>query len=137
MSWQNLEGISRHELSHIWAILALFFARPDIKVIGQNFKFDHGKLQDICGFYIANVYCDIMMLAHSLHCEFEKSQAFLASLYTEEPYYKDEGREFNWKKDKVDRLLLYNAKDAVVAFEIYERLIEAAKELVVPGFPTG
>lgn len=135
MSWQNLEGMSRHELSQIWAILALFFARDDIKVIGQNFKFDHSKLQDVCGIHIANVYCDVMMLAHSLHCEFEKSQAFLASLYTEEPYYKDEGKEFNWKKDKVDRLLLYNAKDAVVAFEIYERLIEAAKELVVPGFP--
>jgi uracil-DNA glycosylase family 4 len=135
MSWQNLEGISRTELSVMIKILATFFARKDIKVIGQNFKFDHSKLEDISGIKIANVHCDIMFLAHTLHCEFEKSQAFLASLYTEEPYYKDEGREFDWKKDNVDRLLLYNAKDAVIAFEIYLRLMEACKELVVPGFP--
>jgi len=135
MSWQNAEGISKVELSAIWSMLAALFKRPEIRVIGQNFKFDHSKLQDICGIHIENVYCDNMMLAHALHCEFEKSQGFLASLYTEEPYYKDEGREFNWKKDKIDRLLLYNAKDAVVAFEIYENLTEAGRELNVPGFP--
>ena len=116
-------------------MIAELFDRPDILVIGQNFKFDHSKLHDVCGIRIRNIYCDIMLLAHALHCEFEKSQAFLASIYTEEPYYKDEGSEFNWKKDKVDRLLLYNAKDAVVAFEIYLRLVEAAKDLEVPGFP--
>lgn len=135
MTWQNLEGISLRELTLIWGILAEFFNREDIRVIGQNFKFDHGRLQDVCGINIKTIHCDNTMLAHALHCEFEKSQAFLASLYTEEPYYKDEGREFNWKKDKVERLLLYNAKDAVVAFEIFLRLEEAAKELVVPGFP--
>jgi uracil-DNA glycosylase family 4 len=135
LSWQNLEGIADHQLCQIWKILAELFGREDILVIGQNFKFDHGKLEDVCGIKIRNVYCDVMLLAHSLHCEFEKSQAFLASIYTEEPYYKDEGREFNWKKDKVDRLLLYNAKDAAVAFEIFLRLTEAARELVVPGFP--
>ena len=135
MKWQNLEGIQISELSMIWKILIDFFDREDTLVIGQNFKFDHSKLQDVCGIQIRTVYCDVMLLAHALHCEFEKSQAFLASLYTEEPYYKDEGREFDWKRDKVDRLLLYNAKDAVVAFEIYLRLVEAAKELVVPGFP--
>ncbi len=135
MSWQNLEGISKLELAQIWRLLAEFFDRSDTLVIGQNFKFDHSKLQDVCGIQIKNVYCDVMMLAHTLHCEFEKSLAFLASLYTEEPYYKDEGREFDWKKDKVDRLLLYNAKDAAVTFEVYTKILEAARELVVPGFP--
>lgn len=135
MSWQNVEGIARHQLAIMWKMIAEFLARPDIKVIGQNFKFDHSKLEDCLGMRVKNVYCDVMMLAHSLHCELQKSQGFLASLYTEEPYYKDEGKEFNWKKDKVDRLLLYNAKDCCVAFELYLRLMEAGKDLVVPGFP--
>lgn len=135
MSWQNLEGISYPELALMWQMIAQFLARPDIKVIGQNFKFDHSKLEGVCGIRIANVYCDIMMLAHAIHCELLKSQGFLASIYTEEPYYKDEGKEFNWKKDKIDRLLLYNGKDCCVAFELYLRLMEAGRDLVIPGFP--
>jgi len=135
MKWQNLEGIPVHELAAMWKIIAWLLSRKDVLVIGQNIKFDEDKLANICGIKIKNIYCDNMLLAAAIHCEFEKSQAFLASIYTKEPYYKDEGKEFNWKKDKVDRLLYYNAKDAVVAYEIFLKLIEAAKELQVPGFP--
>lgn len=135
LSWQNLDGIARHELAAMWKVIAWLFDQPDILVIGQNFKFDQTKLEDICGIKIPHFYVDTMMLAHALHCEFDKSLGFLCSVYTRIPYYKDEGREFNWKKDKVDRLLLYNAKDAVATFGVFDGLMKAARSLNVPGFP--
>jgi uracil-DNA glycosylase family 4 len=128
-------GISDSEFDHMWRMLAAFLSRSDIKVIGQNFKFDDTKLRRPCGIVIKNVFFDNLLAAHALHCELPKSQAFLTSIYTEEPYYKDEGKEFDVKRSPAEQLFYYNAKDAAVAFEIRLRLEEAGRALVVPGFP--
>jgi uracil-DNA glycosylase family 4 len=134
---RHLQGrgdpIPKHELARIWIMLAEFFARPDIRIIGQNFKFDQSKLLKCCGFKCANVYLDNMLLAHSIYPELDKSQGFLASIYTEEPYYKDDGKEFNWTRDDFDQFQVYNARDAVVAYEIATEQIKEAKEIKVPG----
>lgn len=128
-------GIPDREFDHIWWTVAGFLRRPDIKVIGQNFKFDDEKLRRPCGIKIGRVFFDNMLAAHTLHCELDKSQAFLTSVYTDEPYYKDEGKEFDVRRSPAEQLFLYNARDAAVAFEIFLRLDEALRETVVPGFP--
>lgn len=115
--------ISDVELANIWQILSKLF-RSGIKVIGQNFKFDHDKLAKPCGFDIENVLADTMFMASVVHAEFPKSLQFLTSIYTREPYYKDEGKEFDPRKDKSDQLFIYNAKDALVTLEIYEKLLD-------------
>ena len=63
----------------------------------------------------------------TLNPEFpSKSLAFLQSLYTEEPYHKEEGKEFDFKKDSFEQLLGYNAKDAAVTFELHELMLAEA-----------
>ena len=58
------------------------------------------------------------MLLHFEHfAEFEKSLALQCSIYTEEPYYKDERIS-----DNTDTKLLYNGKDSCVTQEIIECL---------------
>lgn len=133
-SWQNLEGVHDHELAALWGLVADLLV-SDIKVIGQNFKFDQRQLASLCGFRVKNFYCDTSLFAHALHSEFPKALEFTTSIYTEEPYYKEEGREFDWKRDSVDRLLKYNARDACVTFEVYEEMMKDARELIVSGFP--
>jgi uracil-DNA glycosylase len=128
-------GIAEREFDGMWRLVANLLSRADIKVVGQNFKFDDEKLRRPCGIVTANVFFDNMLAAHSLHCELDKSQGFLTSIYTEEPYYKDEGREFDIKRSLVEQLLYYNAKDAAVAFEIYEALWDVMGSKVVPNFP--
>jgi len=128
-------GISDSEFNAIWKITGEFLSRSDIKVIGQNFKFDDTKLRRPCGMVVRNVYFDNMLAAKTLHCELPGSQAFLTSVYTDEPYYKDEGKEFDIRRSPVEQLLYYNAKDAAVAFEIYLRLKEGLAATQVPGFP--
>jgi len=133
--WQNLGGIHDHQLAEMWRMVATLLDSPRIKVIGQNFKFDQRQLARLCGIYIKNFHCDTSLLAHALHPEFPKALEFNTSIYTDEPYYKEEGREFDWKRDKVDRFLTYNGRDAAVTFEIYTEMMKDAHENQVAGFP--
>lgn len=119
----QVSTIPTGDLANIWKLLASVFINPKIKVIGQNFKYDEEKLNHL-GFYFTNFHADIMLLQYSCSPEVPKSQAFMTSVWTEEPYYKNEGKEFNPKRDKISDLLLYNAKDAAVAREIYNAQIK-------------
>lgn len=133
-SWQNLEGIHDHELAAMWMLVARLLD-SGIKVIGQNFKFDQRQLARACGFNVRNFYVDTSLLAHAIHPEFPKALDFTTSIYTRQPYYKDEGREFDWKRDKIDKFLHYNGMDACVTFEVFEEMLKDAKEINPPGFP--
>ena len=113
--------ISQTELVEIYIVLYAFFNRPNLKFIGQNFKFDHEKLVTISRLIepiTGKLAADTSLMMGVVYTEFKKNLALMASLFTNEPYWKDEGKEFNPKKDEAKKLLLYNAKDAAVTFEI-------------------
>jgi DNA polymerase-1 len=132
-SWQNLEGIHDHQLAEMWRMVAELL-ESGVGVVGQNFKFDQRQLARLCGIYIKNFHCDTSLLAHALHPEFPKALEFTTSIYTEEVYYKEEGKEFDWKRDKVTRFLNYNGRDACVTYEVFEEMSKDAREREVPGF---
>jgi hypothetical protein len=64
-------------------VCVLNYSHQDIKVVGQNFKFDQRQLARLCGIYVKNFYCDTSLLAHSLHPEFPKALEFTTSIYTQ------------------------------------------------------
>jgi uracil-DNA glycosylase family 4 len=117
-----------YEIEEIWRIVGEVLANPSNKILGQNFKFDQERLLNTCHIQVGNFYADTLLMSHTLQPEFPKGLYFLTSIYTREPYYKDEGREFNPSKDKLERLFLYNAKDAAVTFEVFEVLREELLE---------
>ena len=114
--------IPKLQLVGMWRRVAEQLGREDLKVIGQNFKFDQEKLLAPLGMKVGNFWLDVMFLAHTLHPELLQRLSFITSIYTREPFYKDDGKEYNPKKDPVDRLLTYNARDAAVTFECYENM---------------
>jgi DNA polymerase-1 len=126
-SYKNPLGIGSVELALMWRELAEFLADPDILKVGQNFKYDEKRLASI-GFVVNGFYHDTMLCAGILAPEFPKSLAFLTSIYTEEPYYKNEGEEFQARKADINKLLLYNAKDAAVTIEIFLAQCEELQE---------
>lgn len=131
--WDKRFKIERHELVAIWQLLLEFFQREDIEYIGQNFKYDHEKLLKPLGFELrGKVLADISILMSALYPEWPKRLAFTTSIFTREPYYKDEGKEFNPKRDRMERYLIYNCKDAAVTYEIFEEMLLELKE--VPGY---
>jgi DNA polymerase len=123
--------LTQTELIGIYQILYQFFNRPNIKFIGQNFKFDHEKLITLSRLIEpipGKLAADTSLMMGIVYTEFKKNLAFLASLFTNEPYWKDEGKEFNPKKDSANQLLLYNAKDAAVTYEIKLALDKELRE---------
>ncbi len=88
-----------------------------IRKVNQNVKFDWRKLERL-GWSVCNVAGDTMLAQACLYCEFPKNLGFLTSLYTDMPYFKDEGKEFDPSKYKREQLYLYNAKDCLATHQI-------------------
>lgn len=114
-------NLTQTELVEIYQILYQFFNCKTTRFVGQNFKFDHEKLITISKLIeptSGKLCADTSLMMGVAYTEFKKNLALMASLFTNEPYWKDEGKEFNPKKDSANQLLIYNAKDAAVTFEI-------------------
>jgi len=123
-------GMTRSDLVQCWRDITEILYDPKIQKIGQNFKFDARLLREALndtyrvGLNVRGFYFDNLLAFRTLYPELPGSLAFQTSVLTEEPYYKEEGKGYNPKKDKVERLLLYNAKDAAISYECYERELE-------------
>lgn len=98
-----------------------------IRKVNQNIKFDWRKLERL-GWKVCNVSGDTMLAFACLYCEFPKNLGFQTSLYTDMPYFKDEGKEFDPGSYKREQLYIYNAKDSLATHKIYaqqeEEIIE-------------
>lgn len=101
-----------------WRLLGEFLAKT--RIIGHNFKYDEEKLYRL-GLRCGDLFADTLSLEHTLNPELPSKKLFvISSIRTEEPYYKDEGSEFNPAKDSIDQLLLYNGKDCCITHEVWE-----------------
>lgn len=132
----NVGGISTipdSDLVQIWLILAELLMNPKFKKVGQNFKYDEDKIARL-GLPIDRLSSDTMLKAFAINPELPKGLAFSTSIYTEEPYYKHEGKEFDPSKQNIDDLFIYNARDACVTVEIDEAMDKDLDELNMRGF---
>lgn len=121
-----------HERGAIYSLIDTILRSP-IPKVNQNIKYDWSVLENY-GFTINNIIGDTMLMAHTIYPELPKGLDFLNSIYTELPYYKDEGRKFNPRLHSVDRLLKYNARDALCTHQIWTKQIEDAKTIGVLDF---
>lgn len=92
----------------------------NIPKVNQNIKYDWKTLER-WGFRVSNVVGDTMLAASTLYCEFPKNLGFLTSIYTDLPYFKDEGRQYDPSKHHKDQFYLYNAKDSLSVHQIYTK----------------
>src|SRR5207237_2977495 len=82
------------------------------------------------GFKVNNVRSDTMLKGNLLYAELPRGLDFWTSIYTDIPYYKDEGKEFNPKIHSRDRLYIYCGYDSLAAHQIS---LEQDKELEEEG----
>lgn len=121
----NKDGISNipdSDLVQIWLLLAQVLYEKEI--IGQNFNYDRDKIKRL-GFIIRKVAQDVLLKAQAINPELPKSLAFQTSIFTEEPYYKDEGMYHGTLSD----LFIGNARDACVTFEVAENMDDDLDQL--------
>lgn len=126
----NKDGISTiptSDLATIWLMLAKTLWEKNI--VGQNFNYDRDKLKRL-GFAIQRIHSDTLLKAFAINPELPKGLAFLTSIYTREPYYKDEGMYEGELRD----LFLGCARDSCVTLEIDEAMDADLDELGVRKF---
>lgn len=100
----------------VWLAVKSFLVDSSTSFVLQNGLYDRFVLAYTYGIHITNVVDDTLVKHWELYCELPKRLSLQASLYTKEPYYKDErdSTEFNqfWN---------YNGKDSCVTLEISNR----------------
>jgi len=99
-----------------------------IPKVNQNIKFDWKKLEQRTRIRVNNIVGDTLLAASCLYPEFPKNLGFLTSLYTDMPYFKDEGKQFDPSIHNRERLYIYCAKDSLSTHKIYTNQIKELKE---------
>jgi uracil-DNA glycosylase family 4 len=99
----------------------------DSKKVAQNAQYDILYLARFHGILVENLWMDTMVAHHEIYPETPKSLQFLASIYTKETFYKDEGKSHGGRV-KDESLWVYNCKDAAVTLEIAHVLDKELEE---------
>lgn len=109
------------------------YAASDVPKIFHNALFDVFHNAFYYRILNRNVYFDTMIGQHAAFPTLPKSLAFCASIYTQEPYWKDEGKEtikdINELKGKNkiidwDKFYIYNGKDCCLTHEVWPKIQE-------------
>ena len=121
----------------IWSLLIDLFHSNALK-IGQNIvNFDIQKLLPFLGKPSPPWY-DTMVAHHTVDPELPHSLAYLTSIYTDIPYYKDDPKDADttWSNMTSSEVLWeYNIKDVVVPLLVEEQLTREMTQLnVLPFF---
>ncbi len=119
---------SEWEEASIWRQYAHLLGRKDIRKINQNIAFDLAFLCQQNHIHYRGPLEDTMIAHHIMWPDLPKGLDYLCSIWTDEPYYKDDGKL--WKKPWADPHTFweYNAKDSIVALEIWHALEPLLKE---------
>lgn len=100
--------------------------------VNQSIKYDWRKLVR-WGIPVNNVVGDTQIAASCLYPEFPKNLGFLTSIYTDMPYHKDEGKEYDPQHHDRSRLYLYCAKDSLAVHRIYPQQMDEMREVNTLG----
>jgi DNA polymerase I-like protein with 3'-5' exonuclease and polymerase domains len=100
-----------------------------IDFVGQNFKYDQDKLEKL-RLRIHSLFSDTMLKAFAINPELPKNLAFNTSIYTEEPFYKNEGMY----EGSIQDLFIGCARDACVTLEVDDKMDADLDELGMRPF---
>lgn len=118
----KLTDMRSNELRDCWRMIDEQLRK--LKIVGHNFLYDEYKL-GLIGYRVPNVYSDTLIKTRVIFPELPiKKLHVVSSLWTREPFYKDDGREFKLGKVNFDKFLMYNARDCAVEFEVDEAMEE-------------
>lgn len=123
----DISHIPTSDMVQIWIILAEMLWENEI--VGQNFNYDRDKILRL-GFAIRKLASDVMLKAFAINPELPKGLAFNTSIFTEEPFYKDEGMY----QGSLNDLFLGCGRDACVTIEIDQNMDSDLDELGMRPF---
>lgn len=121
---------SLEEEAKLWVLISKVFLNPRLKKIFQGGTYDLAVLGRYYGLRVADAtYEDTMHCHFASYPYIKKGLEILCSIYTWEPYYKDEGKVHFGKRSSDQGEFLYNAKDCCVTREIFPVVARDSREL--------
>ena len=114
---------SEHEELVLLRLIARILEDSEIRKRGQNLVFDSHFLLKRYGIKVENTD-DTMIAQHTIMSEFPKGLDFIASVWTDIPYYKDEGKKFFKAGGAFETLWTYNCTDALVTADAHSKQME-------------
>jgi uracil-DNA glycosylase family 4 len=111
----------------VWLKIAKILEDPRIEKRGQNIIFDTHFLLRKYGIKGHNFH-DTMIAQRTLMPEFPMGLDFITSLYTDHPYYKDEGKK-NFGGQNWNSLFVYNATDSLICQEAHPKQMAELAQL--------
>lgn len=103
----------------IWAEISKVFLNPKIEKDFHNGGYDLSILGRYYGLRVANgTYGDTMWQHQATYPYLLKGLDILTSIYTWEPYYKDDGKYWDGRRISDEAEYLYNCKDCTTQFEV-------------------
>ncbi len=123
----KFDDFSILEEVEIWEHLGELLEDQQVTKVGQNIIFDSVFIYQQLGIKIWPVE-DTMIAMGKLYPDFPKKLDFITSVYTNEPYYKDDGKKW-FKTGGVsdENFRAYNAKDSAVCLEAFDKLVTELK----------
>lgn len=104
----------------IWHAITGILEDPSITKIGHNVIFDATFLFQKFGIRTKPLHCTMIAQA-ILHPDFPKGLDFVTSTWTDEPYYKDDGKKYFKSPDNDMSFWRYNALDSAVCLEAFPK----------------
>ena len=108
--------------------LAALLESPATRKITQNGSFDCSFLLNRYGIQAQKIE-DTMIAQAVLAPEMPKGLDFLCSIYTEQTYYKDDGKRYFKLQGSQEDFFRYNALDSLVTLEAFPKIKEKVHEI--------
>lgn len=113
----------------IWTAYAELMADENVAKVNQALIFfDAPFLLQQNNIYTKGFLGDTMLAQQIMYPDFNKGLDFICSIYTDEPYYKDEGKMWRGVGGDIVEFWRYNAKDAATALESWHVLRDEMEE---------
>ena len=114
------------QFHRLWSLINEILQDSAIKKIMQN-GMHESQFASLYGIEIKGISFDTMVAFKMLHPSLEMGLDNICRLYTDLPYWKDEGKDWNDVRNWRDHLI-YNCKDTTATFQAKTNLEIALKE---------
>lgn len=108
--------------AEIWLMIGRIMSHRGIKKRGQNLSFDSHFLLKKYGIKVYNVD-DTMVAQNTLFPDYPKGLHFITTMYTDMPYYKDDGKYWFKIGGSFEDLWVYNNKDSLSTSEAFPKQV--------------
>jgi len=106
----------------VWKAIAHILEKPEIRKCGQNVSFDSHFLLRRYGIKSKNLE-DTMIAQRTLMPDYPIGLDFITSIWTDQPYYKDEGKKY-FSGGGWEQLWRYNTTDSLMCAEAFPKQVE-------------